>query len=97
MNTVKLLMADGSDSKGGTEFEAFVQNEVKQQGFILTEDEEKMVQDAIARTLADKKDSGVDLDDSGIEDVEEVNEVFAQMEIWEIFLIRVVSLIIADE
>ena len=77
MNTVKLLMADSSDSKGGTEFEAFVQNEVKQQGFILTEDEEKMVQDAIAKTLADKKDSGVDLDDSGIEDVEEVNDVFA--------------------
>lgn len=77
MNTVKLLMADSSDSKGGTEFEAFVQNEVKQQGFILTEDEEKLVQDAIARTLADKKDSGIDLDDSGIEDVEEVNDVFA--------------------
>ena len=37
-----------------------------------------MVQDAIARTLAEEKDSGVFLEDSEVEDDQEVDEVFAQ-------------------
>ena len=63
--------------KGSCEFEEYVQDHVKQQGFVLTEEEEKMVQDAIARRLAENKDSGVDLDDSDVEDTLEVENVFS--------------------
>ena len=63
--------------KGSCEFEEYVQDHVKQQGFVLTEEEEKMVQDAIARRLAENKDSGVELDDSEFEDAPEVEEVFS--------------------
>ena len=78
--TVKMLMADNADNDDAEQFEAFVQNQVNQQGFELTEEEEKMVQEAIERTLIENKDSGVDLDDdsgaSDDEDDEETNEVF---------------------
>ena len=53
------------------------QGQVKQQGFVLTEEEEKMVQDAIARRLAENKDSGVDLDDYEVDDTLEVEDVFS--------------------
>ena len=43
----------------------------------MTEEEEKMVQDAIARRLAENKDSGVELDDSEVENAFEVEEVFS--------------------
>ena len=70
-------MADNADNDDAEQFEAFVQNQVNQQGFELTEEEEKMVQEAIERTLIENKDSGVDLDDdSGASDDEETNEVF---------------------
>ena len=67
-----------SSSKGEEhEFEEYVQEQVKRQGVVLTEEEEKMVQDAIARTLAEEKDSGVFLEDSEVEEDQEVDEVFA--------------------
>ena len=68
------------DNNDAEQFKAFVQNEVNHHGFELTEEEEKMVQEAIERTLIENKDSGVDLDDdsgaSDDEDDEETNEVF---------------------
>ena len=63
--------------KGSCESGEYVQDQVKEQGFVLTEEEEKMVQDAIARRLAENKDSGVDLDDSEVDDAQEVEEVFS--------------------
>ena len=67
-----------NSSKGEEyEFEEYVQEQVKKQGVVLTEEEEKMVQDAIARTLAIEKDSGVFLDDSEIGNAKEDDEVFA--------------------
>ena len=67
-----------NSSKGEEyEFEEYVQEQVKKQGVVLTEEEEKMVQDAIARTLAEEKDSGIFLEDSEIEDAQEDDEVFA--------------------
>ena len=63
--------------KSSNEYEEFVQDQVKQKGFVLTEEEEKMVQDAIARRLAENKDSGVELDDSEVENAFEVEEVFS--------------------
>ena len=67
-----------NSSKGEEhEFEEYVQEQVKRQGVVLTEEEEKIVQDAIARTLAEEKDSGVFLEDSEVEDDQEVDEVFA--------------------
>ena len=67
-----------NSSKGEEyEFEEYVQEQVKKHGVVLTEEEEKMVQDAIARTLAEEKDSGVFLEDSEIEDALEEDEVFA--------------------
>ena len=74
-DTVKILMADNADKDDCEQFEAFVQHQVKTQGFQLTEEEEKMVQEAIAKTLIESKDSGVDLEDSsGASDVEDGNE-----------------------
>ena len=46
----RYTIADNDDSE---QFEAFVQQQVKQQGFKLTEKEEKMVQEAIAKTKDD--------------------------------------------
>ena len=63
--------------KSSNEYEEYVQDQVKQKGFVLTEEEEKMVQDAIARRLAENKDSGVELDDSDVENAFEVEEVFS--------------------
>ena len=63
--------------KSSSEYEEYVQDQVKQKGFVLTEEEEKMVQDAIARRLAENKDSGVELDDSEVENAFEVEEVFS--------------------
>ena len=75
-----------NSSKGeGHEFEEYVQKQVKKQGAVLTEEEEKMVQDAIARTLAEEKqekDSGVSLEDSEVEDDSEVDDV---LEVDEVF------------
>ena len=72
LKTVKLLIAENSGQCIEDEFEEYVQEQVKQQGFVLTEEEEKMVQDAIARTFSENKHSGVDLDDSEVEDALEV-------------------------
>ena len=77
LKTVKLLIAENSGQGIEDEFEEYVQEQVKQQGFVLTEEEEKMVQDAIARTFAENKDSGVDLDDSEDEDAQEFEEVYS--------------------
>ena len=68
------------DNNDAEQFKAFVQNEVNHHGFELTEEEEKMVQEAITMTLIENKDCGVDLDDffgaSDVEYGEEIDEVF---------------------
>ena len=69
-------MAGQSENGEEQEFEEFVQKQVQQQGFVLTEEEDKMVQDAIAKTLAENKDRGPGWNDFKFEDAEEVNEVF---------------------
>lgn len=51
----------------------------------MTEEEEKMVQDAISRTLAEEKeekDSGVSLEDSEVEDDSEVDDVLEDDEVF---------------
>ena len=69
----ELQMAQKSENEEAQKFEKFVQNQVKQQGIVLTKEEEKMVQDAIAKHLSESQESGFDLEYS---DDEVINEVF---------------------
>ena len=83
----KLQTRSFNNSSKGEEhkFEEYVQEQVKKQGVVLTEEEEKMVQDAIARTLAEEKeekDSGVSLEDSEVEDDSEVDDVLEDDEVF---------------
>ena len=71
--------------KGSCEFDQYVKDMVKQKGFALTEEEEKMVQDAIARRLAENKDSGIDLDDPDIDAQRLLTPDFFALEVEEVF------------
>ena len=63
-----------------TNFESFVQDNFMKKGVKLTEEEEKMVQEAIERTFKENQDSGVysdESDDSSDDkEYEEENDVF---------------------
>ena len=76
----KMSLQDVVNSKlSGMEsniFETFVQNDLQRKGFTLTEEEEKMVQEAIQRTLREDRDSGIYDESSDSEEYESGNEVF---------------------
>ena len=44
-------------------FESFVEENFKQHGFVLTEEEEKLVQEAIERTLLEQTAQGINEED----------------------------------
>ena len=63
-------------ASGTNTFESFVQNNLQQKGVKLTEEEEKMIQEAIERTLKETRDCEDSNDSSDDEKYEEESDVF---------------------